>query len=92
MGAHTRRARNVALVAVFALGLAACGDPSKQETLKKAEGVSTRADLEAALGRPDDLSKMGPIERWTYDASDGSVVFLITGDEVALQMTGGRSR
>ena len=69
--------------------VAACGEPSKGDILKKAEGVSEKARLEEILGRPDDVSKLGPIEQWTYKASDGTVVFIITGEEVTMQATGG---
>jgi hypothetical protein len=68
--------------------LVGCGDPSKADLLKKAEGVQTKAQLEDALGEPDDLSKVGPVEQWIYNAKDGKVVFVITGDKVAMQMTG----
>ncbi len=78
-----------ALVLASALLAAACGEPSKGDILKKAEGVSEKARLEEILGRPDDISKLGPIEQWTYKASDGTVVFIITGDQVTMQATGG---
>ena len=71
---------------------AACGEPSKSDILKKAEGVSEKARLENVLGRPDDVSKLGPIEKWTYKASDGTVVFIITGDKVAMQAAGGSKK
>lgn len=80
------------MIGVVAFALVACGDPSKAEILAKAKNVDTRAQLEAALGRPDDISKLGPVETWTYNASDGSVVFIVTGDTVALQATGGKSK
>lgn len=67
--------------------LAACFAPSKADLLKKAKGVSSRADLEAALGEPSDVSKLGPIEKWTYKASDGSVVFVLAGDTVTIEAT-----
>ncbi|CCQ74570.1 hypothetical protein [Magnetospira sp. QH-2] len=70
------------------LTLAACGDPSKQEIVDKARSADTRQQLESILGKPDELSKMGPIEQWTYNAADGTVTFTITGDTVALQTTG----
>lgn len=70
--------------------LSACGDPSKADIVKKAESADTRAKLEKALGRPQDLSKLGPIEKWTYKAKDGEVVFVLTGDTVAMQATGGK--
>jgi len=74
-------------LAVLALGLAACGPPTKHQILSKAESVQTKAELEAALGAPDDRNKMGPLETWTYEARDGRVTFLITGDMVRLQAT-----
>lgn len=67
--------------------LAACFAPSKADLLKKAKGVSTRAELEAALGEPSDVSKLGPIEKWSYKASDGTVVFVLAGDTVTLEAT-----
>ncbi|MGF1594566.1 MAG: hypothetical protein ACFCUW_14880 [Kiloniellaceae bacterium] len=84
-----RSARN--LVALLGLLLlAACFEPSKGDILKKAQGVSTRADLEAALGSPSDVSKIGPLERWTYKASDGAVIFLLAGDRVTFEATADR--
>jgi hypothetical protein len=77
-----------ALAAGLLLVLAGCGDPGKADILKKAEGADTKAKLEKALGRPTDIGKLGPIEKWTYKAKDGEVVFLITGDTVALQAAG----
>jgi hypothetical protein len=75
-------------VALFSLLLlAACFAPSKADLLKKAKGVSSRAELEEALGEPSDVSKLGPIEKWTYKASDGSVVFVLAGDTVTIEAT-----
>ena len=71
--------------AALALSLSACGPPTKHEMLNAAEGAQTRAELEAALGAPDDRDKMGPIETWVYQARDGEVVFIITGDVVRLK-------
>jgi len=68
--------------------LTACGGRTKEDILQKARDVSTRADLEKALGKPTDIAKLGPMERWTYRASNGEVVFLIIGDTVTLQTTG----
>jgi hypothetical protein len=47
------------------------------------------AELESRLGRPDDISKLGPMETWSYKASNGEVVFVIVGDSVTLQAAGG---
>lgn len=71
------------------LALAACGEPTKKDILDKAENIETKADLEEALGAPDDISKVGPLERWTYQAEDGRVTFIITGERVSLKAAGG---
>lgn len=63
--------------------LAACDD-SKDDILSKAEHADTRDELRAALGAPDDVSKIGPVETWTYKAKKGEVTFLIAGDHVTL--------
>lgn len=67
--------------------LAACFAPSKADLIKKAEGASTRAELESRLGEPSEVSKLGPIEKWTYVASDGAVTFVLTGNTVTFEMT-----
>jgi hypothetical protein len=67
--------------------LAACFAPSKADLIKKAGGVSSRAELETALGEPSEVSKIGPLEKWTYQASDGKVVFLLAGDTVTFEVT-----
>jgi len=74
-----RRLGPAALLLDAALALAACGPASTADTLKKAEGVETKAALEMALGRPDGVQKLGPTEQWIYKMSDGSVRFVITG-------------
>lgn len=83
------------LMSLFAatvlFGLSACGDPSKEDILSKARDVKTRAELESKLGKPTNIGKLGPIEQWTYKASNGEVTFVITGDTVALQATGSGS-
>jgi hypothetical protein len=76
------------LVLAAALVLAACGDPTKEDLLAKAEGVQDKATLRARLGAPQDIAKLGPLETWTYRASNGEVVFVIAGDHVALQAAG----
>lgn len=72
----------MALAGLLMFGLAACGDPSKTELVEKSRGAETSQALRDALGEPDGISKLGPVEKWTYKASDGSVVFMITGDKV----------
>ena len=72
--------------------LAACGDPSTSDLLKKADGIATKAELEQKLGRPTEISKLGPIEPWTYQAKNGSVSFLITGDRVQLSAAGSETK
>ena len=76
-------------MALLLAGLVACGDPSKEDLLQKAGNAATKEDLLQRLGKPADVAKFGPLERWTYEASNGQVVFVITGDKVALQATGG---
>ena len=75
--------------ALALLLLAGCGNGTKEDVVRKARGVSTRSELEHALGKPTDIAKLGPLERWTYKASNGEVVFLIVGDHVTLETTGG---
>lgn len=84
--------RRIAAAAVLALPLllGGCMEPDKAELLDKAEGVRTKADLRDRLGQPDDVSKLGPVETWTYNAADGTVSFLIAGDAVTLSTTGER--
>lgn len=77
-----------ALGAMALLALTACGGQTKEDIVEKARGASTRAKLEKALGQPSDIVKVGPMERWTYKASNGEVVFVIIGDAVTLQHTG----
>ena len=70
------------------LGLMACGRPTKEEIVSKARDIGKRADLERVLGKPDELTKLGPVETWRYTASNGQVIFLIVGDDVTLQAAG----
>ncbi len=81
------RRRFAGLAVALVLALVGCGPDTKHEILKKSEGVETKADLEAALGAPDDRDKVGPIETWTYEVSDGEVTFVITGETVRMQTT-----
>jgi hypothetical protein len=76
------------LVWVLAAGLLVGCSRSKEDLIQKSRGVGTRAELEQALGKPSDISKLGPVEQWTYKASNGTVVFLIVGDKVTLQAAG----
>jgi hypothetical protein len=84
-----KRTRSLAALLGLLL-LAACLAPSKADLIKKAEGAKSRADLEAALGEPSEVSKLGPIEKWTYVASDGSVVFVLAGDTITFEATADR--
>jgi hypothetical protein len=79
----------VAMLCALALcSLASCGSPTKEDLIAKTRSVSTRDELEKAAGRPSDIAKLGPIEKWTYKASNGAVVFVIVGDKVTLQAAG----
>jgi hypothetical protein len=81
----TRRA----LLTLVALAVLAGGcSRTKEDLLKKAETVKTRGELESRLGRPDDIAKLGPMETWTYKASNGEVKFVIVGDTVTMQAAG----
>ena len=84
---HARFVKAVAALALALLAVA-CGPKTKHDLLSRAEKVETKSDLERTLGAPDERNKLGPIEIWTYEASDGGVTFLITDDKVALQATG----
>jgi len=55
--------RRLAGLLMIALLLTACGPPSKEDLVAKAREVKTREELEGALGKPDDLSKLGPLEK-----------------------------
>ena len=84
----TEGMRKISLwLAALALGLVACGPPSKHDILSKAEGVTSKAELEDVLGAPTERDKLGPLETWTYRAQDGEVTFVITGDTVRLKTT-----
>jgi len=76
------------LVGMLAASLVAGCSRSKEDLIEKSRGASTRAELERTLGKPSDISKLGPVEQWTYQASNGTVVFLIVGDKVTLQAAG----
>ena len=76
------------LVWLLAAALLTGCSRTKEDIVEKARSVSTRAELERALGKPSDVAKLGPVEQWTYKASNGSVVFLIMGDTVTLQAAG----
>ena len=83
-----RPAWTAAVIVLTLLFGAACGSPTKEDLLEKARNVSTRAELEKALGKPQDIGKLVPLETWTYKASNGEVVFLLVGEKVTLQATG----
>lgn len=74
--------------ALLTLALWACGEPTKEDLIKKSANARVKSDLEKMLGAPDDIAKLGPIERWTYHSSNGEVVFIITGETIALQAAG----
>ncbi|MBT3330863.1 MAG: hypothetical protein HOK21_16605 [Rhodospirillaceae bacterium] len=71
--------------------LTGCFEDSKAEILAKTEGVSDKSALTDALGKPDDISKVGPLETWTYNASNGTVAFVIAGSTVTLRTTGDKA-
>ena len=82
--------RILAIVPCIALALlAGCGPSSKEDLLAKAKDVKTRAQLEKALGKADDVSKLGPVEKWSYKAKNGRVIFVLVGDTVTIEAAGG---
>jgi hypothetical protein len=82
------RALGYFMSAAIAAGLnAACGDPTKEDIVKRSEGIDTKQQLEQVLGRPNDISKLGPVETWTYNAANGTVSFVIAGDRVTVSST-----
>ncbi|HEY7676625.1 MAG TPA: hypothetical protein VIG69_06115 [Candidatus Methylomirabilis sp.] len=79
----------VATLGALALcGLVSCSSSTKEDIIGKTRNVSTRDELEKAVGKPSDIAKLGPVEQWTYKASNGNVVFVIVGDKVTLQAAG----
>ena len=74
--------------AVLLLVLAGCGPPTKEDLLSKARDIKTRAELEKALGKPTDIFRIGPVEMWSYKASNGTVVFLVEENAARLQAPG----
>lgn len=72
-------------IGVVLFALAGCGPSSKEDLVAKSRGITTRAELEKALGKPTDVVKLGPMEKWTYKASNGEVVYVIVGDAVTLE-------
>jgi hypothetical protein len=73
------------LLWMLAMGLVTGCSRSKEDLLEKSRGITVRAELQRALGKPSEINKLGPVEQWTYKASNGTVVFLIVGDTVTLQ-------
>lgn len=81
--------RHAAVALAVAL-LVGCGDPTVADIVQKSEKIGSKAELEKVLGRPHEISKVGPVETWTYKARDGQVSFLIAGDRVTMSAAGGR--
>jgi hypothetical protein len=76
------------VTAALAFLLTGCFQETKDELIQKAEGLETKQQLRDALGDPDALDKVGPVEKWTYKASDGTVIFPIVADRVGPSVTG----
>ena len=84
----TRATAGMLLAWMVAASLLVGCSRTKEDLIQKSRAATTRAELEQALGKPSEISKLGPVEHWTYEASNGRVVFLILGDKVTLQATG----
>jgi uncharacterized lipoprotein YmbA len=82
------------LALVAALALAGCSAPSRQSVMDKAKDITSKAELEKALGKPSEvrgqvgIPGVASTETWVYKTSDGEVLFQIVGDKVMLQVTG----
>ncbi len=85
-----RNALRLLCLVVIAAVIVGCDD-RKEDILKKSENVKTRKQLRAAIGDPDNASIVGPIETWTYEASNGRVTFTFAGDTMMLKTTGDRT-
>ena len=77
--------RTIFAVLALTVLLTACFHKTKDDLIQKAEGVETKQQLRKVLGDPDGVDKLGPIEKWTYKASDGTVIFPIIADKVGPQ-------
>lgn len=84
-------ARMLTIVSCMALALvlASREPPTKEDLLAKAKDAKTRTQREKALGKADDVSKLGPVEKWTYKAKNGQVVFVLVGETVTIEVAGG---
>ncbi|MCR9176516.1 MAG: hypothetical protein NXI19_11025 [Alphaproteobacteria bacterium] len=80
--------RNPLAMLVLTVLLTACFQETKDDLIQKAEGVQSKQQLRELLGNPDGVDKLGPIEKWTYTARDGTVIFPIIADKVGPSMTG----
>jgi hypothetical protein len=80
--------RNILVVIAVTMMLTACLHETKDDLIQKAQGVETKQQLRETLGDPDGVDKLGPIERWIYNASDGTVMFPIIADKVGPSVTG----
>jgi len=78
--------RLIAIVSMLLLSGCVLFAPSKADIARKSAGAETKQQLQAALGGPDEVTRLGPIEQWVYKASDGQVVFVILGEHVTLQV------
>ncbi len=83
----TRRMIALGSCLLLTFVLAGCGPSTKEDIVLKAKDVKTRAALEKVLGKPDDISKLGPVEKWTYKAKNGQVTFVLVGDTVTIEAT-----
>ena len=57
MTPHTLAALAIGLIL---LALAGCGPSTKEDIIAKARGITTRAELEKALGKPADITSSAP--------------------------------
>ena len=72
--------------------LSGCGGNTMKDISDRAEQAKTKEQLEAALGQPKKFEKislpvLGTGEIWTYEGSDGDVVFTLHNGKVKTSVT-----
>lgn len=74
---------------LLVLGLLAtgCSRPTKHDLLSQTEDVHSSGELEAKIGKPDDREVLAMFEQWTYDCSDGVVVFHVAQGKIIFRTT-----
>ena len=80
-----RRARLSFLI--LALALTGCEDGTIAGIANKSASITTSAELEKVLGKPQSIEKSVLGQKWKYKATDGEVAFIISADKVQMRLT-----